>query len=160
MVWLPLNSVPSHGRPALPGIALSSLACSAAIEIDNLIAGQEADMDAIRAFAEAVNVSDKGGKAVDSGYLSYDPAAVVIVKQAIDDSLAPSTPVVTIDQLADETHKIRESLIRVASDPEALRSQGAEELSKIRGFCLSLSRSAAAQSWPIVDFEPTHPYRS
>lgn len=127
---------------------LPSLACQAAIELDNLVIGRPVQLEAVRRLAAHISPPISGAS-------SPDLTTLMVIRHAIDDGDGMCTPLSTVDQLRQEASKIGESLHNLLAtdrhDPETLK--------KMRTFCLVLSRSASAYQQPIDDIKPRNPFR-
>lgn len=137
---------------------LASLACRAAIQIDDLLLERGAELsavsDLVTQISGAVTKVDK--PALPNSLL--DPTTAIAVNQAIQAAFS-SQALQKLDQLVKEADRITQRLIELSRDPAVFRAENAEELGRMRTFCLALSRSFSALTRPPEDFRPDHPLR-
>jgi hypothetical protein len=140
------------------GHDLASVACQAAIELDNLILGRVNTLPSVaelsnRLTAEVPNVPD-----LNSPLSLIDPATVVALHGTLQEACitAPSDDIADLTQRAGE---IVRRLKAVSADPQGAKSADLEELRKLKEFCLILSRRSAAASGEPDESRPPHPYR-
>jgi hypothetical protein len=140
------------------GHDLPSVACQAAIELDNLILGRGTSLSGVaelsnRLTEEVPNVPD-----LNSPLSLVDPSTVVALHGTLQEACITGPS----DDIADLTRRAGEIVQRlksVSDNPQAARSAGLEELHKLKDFCLILSRRAAATSGDPDEARPPHPYR-
>ncbi len=63
-----------------------------------------------------------------------------------------------VQELTRAAGKVAQQLFAVSSDPEGSRSD-ILSLEQLRGFCLVLSKRAAAARGSVIEAKPEHPYR-
>jgi hypothetical protein len=140
------------------GQDLPSVACQAAIELDNLILGRTNNLPSVAELS--VRLSEEVPPVCDlNSHLSLvDPSTVVALHGTIQESrlAAPSDNIVDLTRQAGE---IVRRLKAVSDDPAAARTSGLEELQKLKEFCLILSRRSAAATGDPDESRPPHPYR-
>jgi hypothetical protein len=113
--------------------SLPVLACNAAIEVDDLILGRTTELLAVRQLGQVLAAA-----LTDAGALpASDPAMVSALNSAIGDSALSSQPTTT-RELIEQAASISGALNR------ASRSVDVATLSRLRAFCLALSRRASS----------------
>ena len=139
-------------------IDLSSLACDAAIELDNLILGKNSNTRAVRCLADLVleSLSVKPKSPMDAALLN--PATVAVMHRAIDDSMTFSNPLTTVNQVIKEAGKIHKRFKSVSDNPDMCRQQDPNGLVEMRTFCLALSKHASAYDRSIDEWELRNPF--
>lgn len=118
---------------------LSSIACRAAIELDNLIIGQQTDLESVRQLAVKITAlvsGDAGGQSVPN------PSAVVVMNRAIHDCHWSSEPPARVDDLVRQAGQITDRLTRLAQGNPQDETHTDIDPAKLRLFCLTLSRLA------------------
>jgi len=128
------------------------LASNAAVELDLLINGEQADLEAVKQLGQRLRQTlDKPEPNQPARGLQVDTETETILGQAF--AQAGEDPSTILDQLMQRTEEISEQLssAETGSEPQAL------EL--LRAFCLALSQSAAAYRQSFTDVRPPHPYR-
>ena len=138
---------------------LASLACDAAIELDNLILGRSEALDAVHRLATTISEVLSSTAQTSAQIAWLDPTTVVVMKRAIDDSIAPKTPVTTVPELVQEANKIKKRLIGLEGNTSSLKLQDMKDIEQMRAFCLALSKRASAQGQPLYDRKPDRPFR-
>ena len=142
--------------------ALPTLACHAAVELDNLVLNRGESLSAVRELAELIS---KSGSASNYGtqtngfplpYLS--PAIAVAFNAAISDSKI-AIALTTVDDLIKEADHLANNLKKLLDDPKKAREKDVETTKKVRAFCLALSKRALANEPPLYDIRPEHPHR-
>lgn len=136
---------------------LPSLACDAAIELDNLRRGHSTQLRAIRQLAAKVQNSMTEIQDAASPSSLFNPTAAVVMSGAISDSQG-TQPIRGLDELMGATRKVKDQLDKLlkTSPPSSV---DAVELREIQGFCLALSKRASSLSHPRHREEPQHPFR-
>jgi hypothetical protein len=138
---------------------LSSLACHAAAELDNLLLGRSAELQAVERLAALLADRIEGVPEPASPNSMLDPTTAAVVKRAIGDSTTPATPLTTVHQLVQEAARIRKQLDRIIANPKNMKEAERSELESMRSFCLALSERASAEEESPFDREPSHPFR-
>lgn len=148
----------SLAREWEPELDLSSLACDAAIELDNLIRGKSQDLGTVKKLIVEIEDLGKGlsNSARHGGLAQLSPTTAVALNSAIDDSELSSAQS-DISGLSKETDRIIERLKNLVSNPQKAKAE--EPVEKLRSFCIALSRHALASKPPIYEAESGHPYR-
>jgi len=143
-------------------IELPSLACHAAIELDNLIRDKSKNLDAviqliavISDVGQVLSLSDTT-KGFPLAHLN--PAAAVALNAAIAESKL-SIALTNLSDLSKETNQVLQSLTELVENPQRAKEEEPEKLDKLKSFCLSLSKHALASEPPLYDAESQHPYR-
>jgi hypothetical protein len=155
---MPLNGDSGGISHAKLGHDLPSIACQAAIELDNLILDRGRSLPAVaelsnRLAEEVPNVPD-----LNSPLSLVDPSTVVALHGTFQE--APTTgPSDDIADLIQRASEIVKRLMMASNNPQAARFADLEELRKLKEFCLILSRRAAAASGDPDEAGPPHPYR-
>jgi hypothetical protein len=155
---MPIDTDLGGASSARLGHDLPSVACQAAIELDNLILGRGTSLPGIaelsnRLTEEVPNVPD-----LNSPLSLVDPSTVV----ALHGTLQEASITGPSDDIADLTRRAGEIVQRlktVSDNPQAARSGDLAGLRKLKEFCLILSRRAAAASGDPDEARPPHPYR-
>jgi len=112
---------------------LASIACRAAIALDNFILNRPADLSALQQLAETLS----SGLVTCALGRSWNPAVLFVVMTAMKDSWS-SQSVATLEELATCVQNIVEGLTQSAAG-----SPPAEiDLVRLRAFCLTLSKLA------------------
>ena len=153
------NAEPAGAALWEPPFDLSDVASRAAVEIDNLLLRKSRDLlattDLIRHIGESI---PEHANSVKSG-AGLDPTIVIALNRAIDDSSVTTHSLSTVADLATEIYKILHQLKSLENSQNESKESVHEELTKLRNFCLALSKSAAAQGMRSRDLEPRHPFR-
>jgi hypothetical protein len=132
---------------------LPSVACRAAIELDNLILDRSTGLRAVHTLVRDIEESFTTIKEPASPNSLLNPTTAVVINGAIRDSMEEAPPK-SISGLVEEAAKIVVRLKNVLADPSTYRTTRSAELEQMRSFCLALSRRASA-------FEPSrHEARS
>lgn len=152
------NTLPSADET--PDVALgedlASLACNAAIELDNLLIGQRPPLLAVRKLAYRLTKDLPIAPDAASGKFLVDPSTVVVMNRVIRESSWLGRPS-QVQELTQAAGKVAKQLLAVSSDPNALADTGS--LEQLRTFCLTLSRRAAASRGSAMETRPPHPFR-
>jgi hypothetical protein len=125
-------------RTGLGANDLSSLACLAAIELDEAILGRESGFESARNLAEKINSSLV---LVQEG-LGFDPTAVVIMSRAIQNSCWLSEPATKVEHVITQAGEITRRLLNLTQS--GLRHDPLPDLARLRSFCVVLSKVALA----------------
>ncbi len=141
---------------------LTSLACHAAIEIDNLILSKSDKMDAIKRLITVISNSglilDPSEETNGRPWTQLNPSTVVALNWAIDDAKI-AEKVDKIDELGKETRQIKNRLEVLSEDPQKELKKNAEKIKELRSFCLALSKRTLANKPSLYDLQPEHPHR-
>jgi hypothetical protein len=153
------NTLPTaaFGQEGVLGEDLASLACDAAIELDNLILDRTIDLVAARKLADRLTRELPEGVDLSSARSLVDPATIVVMSRAIRESMWAGQP----DEMQDLTRmtkQIAERLVTISGDPTAGKAD-LHRLEQLRAFCLLLSKWAAAVRSSALETRPPHPYR-
>lgn len=128
------------------------LAIEAANELDELIEGRTTELESVNRLAEVLRQSfrpDPSGERqsfVDSG-------TIAVFSQAIDE-LSAGKGVSTVNELVQQAMEIVKTLETSATGGPA------QELEKIRDFCIALASAATAYQQSIFEMRPSNPLRS
>jgi hypothetical protein len=133
---------------------LAWVACQAASELDNLLLGRSASIDAVKGLTSALSSSVVSGSGSAAPASLVDPTTTVVLTRALRES-EPNLHGRTIEDLIKATVNLVEQLRHVA--PATTEDQQ-KTLRVLRAFCLALSRHAAAVS-PSPANRPEHPFR-
>ena len=131
---------------------LPSLACRAAIELDNLLLGRLSVVKAIPLLAANLRELEGGSPSL------LDPRAALIINRAISNVHMLDHPVATADQLITHAYEIRKRLENITKE-SIMDENNVEEIKKLRSFCVELSKSAVAFYDFLDEMEPSHPFR-
>jgi hypothetical protein len=122
---------------------LASLACHAALDLDNLIRGQSQGLDSVTSlvgcFRERLSLRQEG----NSVGLRMDPTTVVVMRRAFGQA-RPTVSVTSTQQFRQESMKMAERLGKVVAESDSVRNEEPEELQQLKRFCLAVSRGANA----------------
>ncbi len=145
------------GYDELLGEDLASLACNAAIELDNLILGRSPALDAVRKLSYRLTEELPNATDLASPKYLVDPSTVVVLSRVIRESSWAAQPS-EVQELTRTAGEIAQRLLAVSDDP-ATESGDATGLQRLRSFCLVLSKRVASARGPAVETRPPHPYR-
>lgn len=148
----------SQGSEASLGEDLPTLACNAAIELDNLLLQRTERLPAVRRLSE--RLTEEVPELIDlaSPLSLVDPSTVVALHGTLQESQISSPS----DQLSDLTRQAGEIVRRLkatSEDPRTARARDEGGLRQLREFCLIFSRRAAATSRDPEESRPQHPFR-
>jgi hypothetical protein len=155
----PLESTTAVAPPDWPvENDLPTVACHAAIELDNLILDRPIGLSSVDRLRFLLSESIPPERDPNSPNWLRDPTAVVVVNRALGDE--PSRkPISTVGELVREAGELVAQLAELIRDPSAFRTSNAAELNKMRSFCLALSRRASATKKSPHDRIPEHRFR-
>lgn len=122
---------------------LPSIACFAAIELDNIFLGSD---DKVKSIERLVGVLSGPfvGQTSDPQAFMVEPATSVAMSQAIDASHLFEKPMKTIDDLIKESNNIIDKLKKIAVHADNEINGNKENVKKLRQFCINLSRGASS----------------
>jgi hypothetical protein len=148
----------SIDRPLSLGSDLPSVACQAAIELDNLILGRANDLPSVRELSARLTQEVPALPDLASPLSLVDPSTVVVLHGTFQEArmTAPSDD---IGDLTRQAGEIVRRLRRASDDPQVARTSDREGLRQLKEFCLILSRRSAAANRDVDESRPTHPYR-
>ena len=138
---------------------LASLACQAAIELDNLILDRPTAFESASRLVSAITESVPENSDPFSPNSLLDPTVVLIVNRAIGDAI-PGEPPTRVDDLVRCAARLMQELSDLIADPGRSRANRLPELKQMRLLCLALSKCAAAAMLSPEDRFPEHPFRS
>jgi hypothetical protein len=146
------------GQEDMLGDDLATLACNAAIELDDLLQGRSKSLIAVRDLSarlseEVPDLTDFG-----SSRSLVDPSTVVALHLAIQDSQITG-PTDEISELTRQAGVIVRRLNAVTTDPQGVLDANAESLRQLKTFCLSLSKQSSAAKIAVEEPREPHPYR-
>jgi hypothetical protein len=155
---MPTNADLGGINSAKLGHDLPSVACQAAIELDNLILGRTTDLPSVTELSNRLTEEVPDVPDLNSPLSLVDPSTVVALHGTLQEApiIAPS------DDIGDLTRRAGEIVRRlraVSADPQAARAKDPEGLRKLKEFCLILSRRSAAATGDPDESRPPHPYR-
>ena len=130
---------------------LPSLACRAAVELDNAI------LERLSAFV-AVPQLVKTLEGIQNDPAQLDPGGAVVINRAISNARMNTSALTTTLQLTAQPGEIRERLRAIATNPKESKIEP-DELKTLRSFRVELSRSPRAYSSSLDEIEPRHPFR-
>lgn len=143
-------------------VDLPSLACHAAIELDNLIRDKSKELVAVIQLIEVISdvgeVLSSSDTAKGSPLAHLNPATAVALNAAIADSKL-STALNNLSDLGRETDQVIQSLRELVENPQRTVEKEPAKADKLKSFCLSLSKRALASEPPLYEAESQHPYR-
>jgi hypothetical protein len=132
---------------------LSSLASNAAVELDLVINGEHADLNAVRQLGERLRQSlDKPTPDQPARGLHVDTETEMVLAQAFTRA-GDADPATILGEVTRRTEQIAAQLSSAKGAAEG------QSLERARAFCLALSQSVAAYRQLIFDVRPPHPYR-
>lgn len=137
---------------------LASLACEAAIEIDNLLLGRKQSLVAVVALIDAISSSVTKVEKPTRPNSLLDPTTAIALNRAIQATYSIQA-LKRLDELVREADRITGRLVKLVETPTQFLKQHPDELRRMKAFCLALSRSASALMHPIQDLQPEHPFR-
>jgi len=135
-----------------------SLACQAAIELDNILLDRPCGTDSVCRLARIISRSIPDEQDPSSANWLLDPTAVVVVNRAIGDSTRRQ-PFSTVKELVREAGELVQRFHKLIDDSEGFKKKNSDDLKKMRAFCLALSRRASAAKKSPHDRVPDHPFR-
>lgn len=138
-----------------------SLACHAAIELDNLIRGKGTGLNAVIQLAEVISQDMALSKSDATGIISsayLDSATAVALNYAIADYNRSTTPD-ELHKLITETKEVVQCLRKLVENPKRALEEKPEKVKQLKYFCLALSKRALALEVPQYQEESQHPYR-
>src|SRR5947207_11033819 len=136
-----------------PTAEIPLLAIQAADELDELVHGRVASLEAVKALSEILKNSFRLNADSDSRKSFIDSGNVAVFSRAIED-WEPENRIATVSELVNRAMEIVQNLER---------SESAHDntfLEKMRDFCVALSTAAASYRQSIYDLRPSHPFRS
>ncbi len=137
---------------------LPSLACQAAIELDNLILGYSTDLEAVRRLISYISGSFTTVSDLSTGVSALDATTAVLIRRALHDSeLARAVP--NLEELVIQAKDVTSRLQRLVDEPRALKEYARAELGPMRSFCLTLSKHALGFERGRHEMKPEHPFR-
>lgn len=139
-------------------IDLSSVACRAAIELDDLLIGRSEGVEAVRHLGSIISRSIPPEKDSTSPNWLLDPSAFVIVNRAIHNAQSEKA-LGTVEGLVREAGEIVQRFEQLARNPTQFKDSRNAEVAEMRAFCLALSRSASASKKSPIEWTPKHPFR-
>jgi hypothetical protein len=130
---------------------LPMLAAQAAIELDSLRRGKRIGLSTVNEIGNRLRSSLEGS--IETGKRAVlDSSTFAIVGPALD-TTEWAGRVKTTDELISGLGGIADAMNKLAEDANA------EQIEKIRNFCVALSKYAAAYRQSLQDLEPTHSFR-
>ena len=141
---------------------LSTLACYAAGEIDELRLGCNSELRYVSLLAGRIsdlfeNVeAPTGFEPPPTRNFLLDPSVVVVMQRAIGDSPFTTSTIKNVDDLVHKTSQIRESLTRLSELRTNEVNRTTPEFDKLRDFCLALCRQASAYKSSMDDWSPQY----
>lgn len=149
----------SEGSEVGLGEDLATLACNAAIELDNLLIGQSQSptLPAVRKLAHRLARELPALPDATSGKYLVDPSTVVVMNRVIRESSWLGRPG-QVEELVQTAEKVAQQLLAVTGNPDGARSDRGN-LEQLRAFCLTLSKRAAAARGSAAETKPPHPFR-
>jgi hypothetical protein len=149
----PMSS-PPHGASEedilVLGNSWSALASRAALELDNLLLGRDGKLVAIPWLATELASAVADQKGASDNQVRYNLVKVSVINRAFGVVGVVPRPT-RVDEVVSQAVKLVESLKAVAKDPNGFREQKAEEVKRLRSFCLALARSTLASRNPRAD---------
>jgi hypothetical protein len=137
---------------------MPSLACDAAIELDNLSRGRATELRAVEQLTERIRNSVMDFQDVTSPSSLFNPTAAVVMSGALSE-FRQTQPIRGLEELKGETEKVKVQLDELLKSPHAFAQSFPDQVSQMRTFCVALSRRASALLQPQQRKEPHHPFR-
>ena len=128
---------------------LPLLAARAAVELDRFRLGRETDLAAVKLLAGRIKNSIEEIEAGGTKRFSMDPPTVTVISYAAEESKWTSSPA-TMEDLV----KVACAISKDLSEPSTL-----SDVTRVRDFCIALSRCSASYLNSIFSARPTHPFR-
>ncbi len=144
------------------GEDLPSLACDAAIELDNLILKRSKKLESVNRLITTISEAGLVRNHDEEGVIGFryidviDPLMALVLNGAIGDSKF-SISKETVQELLGEAKKLTMKLKNIVSDPEKASGEEIEETKRLKSFCLALSKRALLNEPALHDFELEHP---
>jgi hypothetical protein len=137
---------------------LASLACQAAIELDNLILDRSTTLDSVRRLVATIAESVPESMDVFSPSSLLDPTAVLVLNRAIGDTVPGKAPT-RVDELVRQASRMMQQLSEMIANPGHSRVSRLPELKQMRSLCLAVSKHASAATPSPEERIPEHPFR-
>lgn len=138
---------------------LSSVACHAAIELDNLLLGRTTDLKEVQRLIHTIaDVIPTVEEPSSTAPMLKNATTVVLIKRALHDS-HPGTSVTKVDELVTHAKLIAESLNQLVINTDAFTEKQPDELLRMRSFCVALSKHALGSERSRYQTKPEHPFR-
>jgi len=150
MASLIVNTV-EESFPHQFDIDLASLACNAAIELDNILNGQSIELLYVNKLLSLMDSIIEIGP--NSQMSLSDPTALVVVNRAINDSKLLNEPRTTIGDFFNHSDKIKRLFEEVLSDADKVLREKKEIIESLSNFCLAISKQASAYGTSVYDIE-------
>ncbi len=146
-----MSTVDATQKPESTGVreiprGLSSLACHAAIELDNLLLGENLSMDSVKSLATRLTTQVSDVTDFTSPKSLHDPKTIVALNRALRDSNLEGGSS-ELAGLVQQTGQVAERLRKISEDPEAAKKDR-ENVEQMRDFCLLFSKRTAAARTP------------
>lgn len=139
----------------MPTTDLATMACRAAIELDNTILGRGQRLETVKRLADQMSYLVARIKPTSPTSFT-DPTAVVLMKRAVEDFAIGKAHPSTVDELAEIASTIQQSLRELLKEQQPSK----DHLQKMRSFCLALSESASSYQHSIDELRQPHSYWS
>lgn len=141
---------------------LSSLACYAATEIDNLILQQDVKLKAtsrlISEISEFGLISRQVKDSSGTVRKRLNPSTAVAFHCAISDTNIAQAAEKMAD-LGEQAKQIKERLEFLLNDPKKAVEEDVKKVEELRAFCIALSKRALSCEPSLSDLQPGHPHR-
>ena len=137
---------------------LPSLACRAAVELDNLSLGRSTGLESVRKLSLSLQESLPEVADFASPSSLFDPTMAIVVNGAISDA-RQAEPIRQMTKLLSETKTITDRLDNLLQDPDEFCRTSLDQVKELRSFCLALSKRAFGSKRPRQSRAPRHPFR-
>ena len=137
---------------------LPSLACRAAVELDNLGLGRSSGLESVRKLSLSLKKSLPEVADFASPSSLFDPTMAIVVNGAISDT-KQAEPIRQMAELLGETKNITDRLENLLQDPDEFCRTSLDQVKELRSFCLALSKRAFGFKRPRQSRTPQHPFR-
>lgn len=130
---------------------LPTIACRAAIEIDNVLLNR---LEKFKAVPQLVKTLE----GIQSDLDIIDPGDAIVINRAISNTGIVATSLTTTNELKSHANNIRTRL-KALFENSIVSDNIKDELKQLRSFCIELSKSAASYTHSFDEMEPRHPFR-
>jgi hypothetical protein len=152
---MPISAKAEDGVGTATPPDLPTLACEAAIEIDDLVRGRGSDLTAVRLLAATIADSVRLEELTSPASLLY-PATAIMLRRAIGSVPGAGEPR-KLDELLNTAGEYVKSLRKLGAEGMTT-SPPSEELATLRALCVALSTHAGTAHRSPFD-RPHHPLR-
>jgi hypothetical protein len=138
----------------------ASLGSQAAIALDKLVLGEEAETEAVERLVDRISVSMEvpisdwltSRRPVSESLIS--PTTVVLMTEAMGESRL-AQDLKTVGEVVKQTRDVA-SRLRKVLEQHGIENDNKRELEELRAFCLALSRKASASEPSVLETMGEH----